>query len=377
VIGAVGGVVGGAVGGAVSSGASAAASAAMGGVVAWAAEGAAWLVEEVAKQIERSTRPELTDPWFAQRYDGMIVLAAPLAAIFLLLAVCQAIFAQDPARLLRAVFVHLPCAVLLTFAAVTLTQLALRVTDEMTVLVLNGTRDDVRAAFGALGKALAVSSPSPLAPFILFLGSTFTALFALLVWLELVMREAAVYVAMAFLPLTLSAMIWEKTAHWARRLAEWLLAIILAKFTIAVAFALAASAITESTGEAAGLSAVIAGCAVLLIAGLRPWALLRLLPFAESAASRSLSPQHVRGVASAVPGAMTATFAARQLAVRNFSGMGSLHAVAGAPGIAAAAVQAPELANGGPTGPSEAVPLDLPRLPERRPTSEHRDRRHD
>jgi hypothetical protein len=364
----VGGAVGGAVGNVVTSGGSAVAASAMGGVVSWAAEGAAWLVGQVAEQIERSTHPELTDPWFAHQYDGMIALAAPLAVVFLLLAIIQAALAQDVSRMLRAVCVHLPCALLLTFAAVTLTQLALRVTDEMTAWVLAGTGNDMRTAFNALGKAFTASGPTPLAPFVLFLGSTFTALFALVVWLELVMREAAVYVAMSFLPLTLAAMIWEKTAHWARRLSEWLLAIVLAKFTIAVAFSLAASAITESPGGEAGLSAIVAGCAVLLIAGLTPWALLRILPFAEAAAGRSLSPSNVRGAASAIPGASSATFAARQLAFRNFGSMSTTRAgsVSPAPGAA------PALAPGGHG--SDQGPPDLPHLPDRRPVRENKEK---
>ena len=86
-------------------------------------------------------------------------------------------------------------------------------------------------------------------------------------------------------------MVWERTAHWARRLAELLAAIILAKFTIAVAFAVAASAIRGSRGDAGGLTGVLAGCAVLLVAALTPWALLKLIPFMEAAAGRGLHPR--------------------------------------------------------------------------------------
>src|SRR4051794_7375649 len=144
-----------AVGGAVGDVVSSAADSAMGGVVEWAANGAAWLVEGVAKQIEQSTRPELADPWFASRYDAMIMLAAPFAGLFLLLAVGQAILAQDMARLVRAVCLLLPCALFVTFVAVTLTELALRVTDEMTAWVLQGTGDEMKGAFAALGKVFA------------------------------------------------------------------------------------------------------------------------------------------------------------------------------------------------------------------------------
>src|SRR4051794_31010480 len=61
--GIVGDVAGGVVGDAVSSGADAVASSALSGIVSWAADGAAWLVEQVAKQIDRSSRPALGSDW--------------------------------------------------------------------------------------------------------------------------------------------------------------------------------------------------------------------------------------------------------------------------------------------------------------------------
>jgi hypothetical protein len=362
----IGEKVGDAAADAVGSGATVIANSAMGRVVAWAADGAAWLVGEVVKAVERSSRPQLKDAWFQRRYDGMVQIAGLFAALFLMLAVGQAILAQDLSRLLRAALVRLPCALLLTFAAVTLVEIELRVTDEMTAWVLHGSGDDMREAFRALASVFAATSGSPLAPFVLFISATITSLIALLVWLELVMREAAVYVAVIFLPLTLAAGIWEQTAHWSRRLAEWLLAIIHAKFTIAVAFALAASAITEAPGDGGGLTAVLAGCSVLLLAALTPWALLRILPFAESAAARGLTPRHVTGAVMAAPGAMTATFAARQLAVRNFGSAG--HQMAGAVASPPAQTPPPQ------PRPADEGLTDLPQLPTERPLGRSRER---
>jgi hypothetical protein len=155
-------------------------------------------------------------------------------------------------------------------------------------------------------------------------------------------------------------MVWDKTAHWSRKLAEWLLAIVLAKFTIAAAFALAAATITHAAGEAAGLSAVLAGCAVLLLAGLTPWALLRLLPFVEAAAGHSLSPHNVRGAATSIPGATSATFAARQLAFQNLVAMRGPRSGGGA--MSASPTAATAASGGAPTAPTE-----LPQMPERRP----------
>jgi hypothetical protein len=41
---------------------------------------------------------------------------------------------------------------------------------------------------------------------------------AVLVWLELLLRAAAVYVAVLFLPLALAGRAWPAIAHWSPRL---------------------------------------------------------------------------------------------------------------------------------------------------------------
>lgn len=196
-----------------------------------------------------------------------------------------------------------------------------------------------------------------------FLNAVLISVVALVVWLELVMREAAVYVALAFLPLTLIAMVWERTVHWSRRLAEWLLAIILAKFAIACAFALAASAITEGAGDGGGVTTVLAGSAVLLIAAFTPWALLKLLPFAEAAAG-NLTRSHVTSAATGAPGAQTATSVARQMLLMRFtSGAGGASraaAIASSPDVSS---PKPPPSAGGASNPGGP----LPQLPNRQP----------
>ena len=349
--------VGGAVIGVAGDAAAGVTDSVMSGVVSWAADGAAWLVREVTRQIDRSSRPALSSPWFVRRYAGMAELAVALVGIFLLLAVGQAIVAQDLSRLLRAVFVALPSALLLTFAAVTLVELGLAVTDAMTAAAVRGTDGDVARAFNGLADLLTTPASPTLAPFVLFLSALVTAVLALVVWLELVMREAAIYVAVAFLPLTLAGLVWERSSQWSRRLAEWLFAIVLAKFTIGASFAIAASAIADGPKGGGGLSTLLAGCAVLAIAALSPMTLLRLLPFAEAAAGRSLSRGHVSGAAATAPGATTATIAARQLVLKNLGGARGAGVRRAVPG-ASALTSAP--APGRP-GATPETPQDLPR----------------
>jgi hypothetical protein len=369
--GHVGGAVIGTVGSAAGDALGAGASAVMRPVVSWAAEGAAWLLQQVSEQIGRSTRPALDSPWFESRYAGMAQLAIATVAVFLLLAVGQAIAAQDAGRLIRSALIALPSAMLLTFAAIGLVELALAVSDAMTAAALKGTGGDVRKAFHGIADVFTSSGAPTLAPFALFLSALVTSLLALIVWLELVMREAAVYVAVVFLPLTLAGAVWQHTSQWSRRLAEWLLAIVFAKFTIGVAFAIAASAIVNAPKGGGGLSALLAGCAVLAIAALTPWALFKLLPFAEAAAGRGFSRSNVSGAAGSVPGAATASMATRQLVMRNLTPSKAGAAAHGG----AASPRSTDTATA-PTPPRR--PPDLPRAnPPRRPQRTPEQRRGD
>jgi hypothetical protein len=330
--GLVSGAVG-AAGGAAKTVVGGAADAVLGGLVGWAADGAAWLLKTIGTEIDHSTRPALGSAWFARRYAAMRELAIALSLVFVLAAIIQAAVRQDLALLARSVLVGLPLGILLTFAAVTLTELALAVTDAMTTTALGGAGDDARAGFADLAKVLlptAVTGPA-IPGLVLFLGAILTSVLALVVWIELVLREAAVYVALAFLPIALAGVAWPRTTQWARRLAEWLGAVILAKFTIAVSFAIAAAMLGNARSGSGGLSALLGGCAVLLIAALSPWVLLRLVPFAEQAAG-SLHRAHVGAAVATIPGAAATGILVRQAMVKSFGASAAIQTAEHPPG---------------------------------------------
>jgi hypothetical protein len=97
-------------------------------------------------------------------------------------------------------------------------------------------------------------------------------------------------------------MIWPATSRWARRLVEFLIAIILAKFVIVAILTLATAAIANTNvvnGEGQTFERMIAGAALLVLAAWSPFALLRMIPMMEVAAA-SVASQ--RGSMSAAAG---------------------------------------------------------------------------
>ncbi len=101
------------------------------------------------------------------------------------------------------------------------------------------------------GLSAGSAAGQPSAPaFVLFLGALAVVVGAVLVWVELLVRAAAVYVAVLFLPLALASLAWPAIAHWCRRLVDTLVALILGKFVIVSVLSLAAGALAGGTGSA-------------------------------------------------------------------------------------------------------------------------------
>ncbi len=124
-------------------------------------------------------------------------------------------------------------------------------------------------------------------------------------WLELVVRAAAVSVAVLFLPLALAALVWPAVAHWCRRLADTLVALVLSKLVIAAVLSLAAGAVAgglgvSASGNGGGFASVVTGIALLVIAVLSPFTLLRLVPAVEAGAVAHLESARHRLKSAAV-----------------------------------------------------------------------------
>ena len=221
-------------------------------MVAFVVEGAGWLLEQVASFLDTSTRPQLTSSWFERAYQDMAVVAVFGLLPFLLLAIVQGMVRQDPAMLLRATFGYVPLAAIGTAAGVVVVDLLVQLTDHLTAWVGRSLGSDLAGFSTAVGEALATlpgGAGGPVAGLAALLAAGVMAFAAFAIWLELLLRQAAIYVAVLFLPLGFMALVWPTTAHWLRRLVQGLVAIILSKFVIVAVMALAAAALGDSAVE--------------------------------------------------------------------------------------------------------------------------------
>ncbi|HEY3809802.1 MAG TPA: hypothetical protein VGL49_00095 [Acidimicrobiales bacterium] len=262
----------------------------------WVTSGATWLLGQIGNALQSSTQIDLGASWFTTHFETMAALAGVVILPLLLLGIVQAIHRQSTSMLLRSILINVPVALLLTGAAVKLVQLGLALVDAMSSDVAHGAGLDtghfLSATVSALSGPLAGAPATP--AFVLFLGGLAVVFGSFLLWIELMVRAAAVYVAVLFLPLALASLAWPAVAHWCRRLVDTLVGLVLSKFVIVTVLSLAVSALaggTNGQGSGGGFSSVLGGAALLFLAAAAPWALFRLLPFAEAAAI-----SHLEGV---------------------------------------------------------------------------------
>jgi hypothetical protein len=337
-----------AVTGAVGTAASAAGDFVMRGVTVWVTDAAVWVTGKVGALVENTTSPDLNARWFEGEYRTMMAVAGALAVLMLMLAVIQAVLHQDVAMLLRAAFGYLPMAFILAAVAIAATGLIVAITDDISRAVVSGlgtkqSSNLLQSVGDAYKNALDDSSGIPL--FGVFLGAIILAIGGFVLWLEMIIRDAAIYVCVFFLPLTFVAMIWPATSRWARRLVEILIAFILAKFVVVSILTLATAAIANTNvvnGQGQTFERMIAGSALLVLAAWSPFALMRLLPMMEVAAASVASQRSSMSAAAGSAGIQSPAGYMRQAMDRS-----SRSSTSPAYPTSGGTIYAPASANGG------------------------------
>jgi|GEM_PF-7123792 len=267
---------------AVTSAASAAASGLAGDVMDQVAK---WMVNAaqtvggwVAKAMASTTTPELTSAWYQSEFGYLAMFGAALAGIVALLGLVSAALRQDPYAL-GEIFYGIFRAGVVTAVAISLTLLALKVADGISADVLHympkGLFQTLSSSWGKSGWGGLGSSA------LAFLIALVEVLIGILVWIELLFRDAAIYVAVLFLPVTLAAAIWPRLGGMQSKLVRVLGVFVALKPVMLIVLMtggnLLAGGISFYGGLGPSVGTIIAGLVVLAMAGFAPWALMHLL----------------------------------------------------------------------------------------------------
>jgi hypothetical protein len=242
-------------------------------------EACVWAVVRVVAGLGTTSQVSLTSAAVSDHYRFMTGVAIACMLPLIGLAIVSALFRADPGAIARAVFGALPAAALLTLVGIQVTQTCVGIVDAVSAQLLARHTHDGGLLAHAIPAALG-ATPVPVVIGIAVGAAAMCA--ALAVWIELLVRAAAVEVAVIFLPLVFAGIVWPATARYARRLAEILAALIASKLVIVGIVSLGLAELTSTD-----ISGVLAGTAMLGLAAFAPFLLLNLIPIAIDAGQLS------------------------------------------------------------------------------------------
>jgi hypothetical protein len=266
----------------------------------WVVAGAMSVVGYIGETIDDGTRPDPDASWFEPNYRLMVSVGVAFLVPLLILASVWSLLRHDAAGVVRIVTVKLPVAAMGMVLATWVVDMLVAVTDNLSAYVgstIGGSGERFATGVVHLMEAGVLTGNGGLAGFLAFLVALVIALLALVLWVELVVRQAAVLAATLFLPLGFAGLVWESTSHWLRKLAEGLLAFILAKFVITAIVAVGANAIAAGGDHPAAL---ILGAGILAVAVFTPYVLLSIIPLGTVAVAEGLSRRPMQAGSSAM-----------------------------------------------------------------------------
>jgi len=288
----------------------------VGGLVGWVVDAIAWFVKALLQFFERSSTPDLTSNWFsgdgrigphAQSPYGVIAwLSLSLLLACVLIGVVQGLLAGEGAAMAGRIARDVPLAILGIVATIGVVQVLLGATDELSHAVLDGTQagGNAKALLQTLAEPSAFSAQ---ASFVVFLLGLVAVVGSFLLWIELLIRASLIYLLLALAPLAYAAFVWPAARSMLRRLSELVVALVFSKLVIAIALAVAASALTRGPSANGGVptgeqkvGTLLVGVIMFCLASFAPFLLLKLLPVVEAAVvAQGISRSPVRTAQSA------------------------------------------------------------------------------
>ncbi|MGF1427810.1 hypothetical protein [Kitasatospora sp. LaBMicrA B282] len=241
------------------------------------AQAAAWVVRSLSGQIDGTTQVDFTNASFLQQYAVVFAGATVVTLVLWLLAVTKRAVRGVP---LTQAFSEAIGFLWLTVVASAFTPLILYTvtgaTDGLTAAIASGTKSDTGTYLGGLADTLEHGSIGG-GPLILVLVSLVAVLAAAVLWIELLIRAAMLYVGALLGTAVYAGLVDKQLWKHVRRWAGLMTAIDLAKPVIVIILGLA-SAVASGAGASDDFARVLSGLAILFLSIFASTAIYRFVP---------------------------------------------------------------------------------------------------
>ncbi|MGN9763111.1 hypothetical protein [Streptomyces sp. SD31] len=241
------------------------------------ADAASWTVKQLSEAVKETANVDFTNTKFLQQYAVVFAASTILTLLLWLLAVAKRAVRGVP---LTTAISEAIGFLWLTVLASAFTPLILytvvSATDGVTEVLAKATGDQTETFFGTFAGALEKGEDIGGGPIMLIVVSLVSILAAGILWLELVIRAALLYVGALLGTVVYAGLVDKNLWGHVRRWAGIMIAVILVKPVIVIVLGLA-GALSADDGPNA-FSAVVSGLAIILLAIFASAMIYRFVP---------------------------------------------------------------------------------------------------
>ncbi|MGA5818197.1 hypothetical protein ACPC54_10105 [Kitasatospora sp. NPDC094028] len=249
----------------------------LGSLAKGCAQAAAWVVRNLSGAIDGTTKVDFTNASFLQQYAVVFAVSTVITLVLWLLAVTKRAVRGAP---LTTAFTEAIGFLWLTVVASAFTPLILytvvSVTDGLTKAIAVGTKSDTGTYLGGFADTLEKGDVGG-GPLILVLVSLVAVLAAAVLWIELLIRAAMLYVGALLGTAVYAGLVDKQLWKHVRRWAGMMVAVDLAKPIIVIILGLA-GAVAGGSGADETFSRVLSGLAILFLSIFASAAVYRFVP---------------------------------------------------------------------------------------------------
>ncbi|MFE6720341.1 hypothetical protein ACFVDU_22515 [Streptomyces albidoflavus] len=252
------------------------------------AQAAAWTVDKLSAAVDSTANVDFTNPQFLQQYAVVFAASTVLTLLLWLLAVAKRAVRGVPlTTALSEAIGFLWLTVLASAFTPLILYTVVSATDSVTTVLAKSTGGQTDAFFGTFSEALKKGEDIGGGPIMLIVVSLVSIVAAGVLWLELVIRAALLYVGALLGTVVYAGLVDKNLWKHVRRWAGIMIAVILVKPVIVIVLGLAGALSAEDGPNA--FSAVVSGLAIILLAIFASAMIYRFVPgFGdEIAASRN------------------------------------------------------------------------------------------
>ncbi|MEE4424358.1 hypothetical protein [Streptomyces bugieae] len=330
------------------------------------AKAAAWIVNKLSEAVSATSQVDFTNAAFLRQYAVVFAASTVLTLVLWLLAVAKR--AVRGVRLTEAISEAVGF-LWLTVLASAFTPLILytvvSATDGVTAIIAKGTGAQTDTFFGSFSQALTKGTDIGGGPIMLIVVSLVSVLAAGVLWLELVIRAALLYVGALLGTVVYAGLVDKNMWGHVRRWAGIMIAVIMVKPVIVIVLGIA-GALSGDKGPNA-ISAVVSGLAIILLAIFASAVIYRFVPGFGDEIAASRNNRMSRGAENAAAAVLSSPAALVSQGIKTHStrrsggdGGGQPQGAQGSQSRPADAVSGGVAAHssrtGGGRGPSPAAP---------------------